>query len=254
MEKVTLESGSVYEGDLLEGNPHGKGKIIYTDGTVYEGDWIDGLPHGKGIVVMTNGDVYKGDLIKGAMTGKGKRKYADDGVCSYIGDFVDGKPHGKGTMRFTDGNICEGDFANGVPCGETRWTFPNGLDIEEDEDEVEVEDTLSKQNVQQTTAKSDDEIKLIDPADTDDYDVVVNAQNEIMIVMYAREGNPLSPQAFRTTDGDILLKRNQNDIVIFDSLTSESFEHFTKVSTILINEIDNDGLSVNVYDAPLSDQ
>jgi len=237
-EKLTYENGAVYEGDVVDGQPHGKGKKTLDDTSAYEGDWIDGLPHGKGIFLYSIG-VYKGDFVNGEMTGKGKMKYADDGVSSYEGDFVNGKPHGIGKMIFNTGNICEGEFADGVPCGKSHWIFPKGLDIEDDEAESEA-------------SESDDD--SIAPVDPDDYDVVVNAADEIMIVIYAREGDPLSPQAFRTADKDILLKRNQNDLILFDSLPEESFEYFTKVSTIMVNEIDNDGLSVNVYDAPLSDQ
>jgi|GEM_PF-265577 len=125
-----------------------------------------------------------------------------------------------------------------------RRIFPKGLDIEDDEEEANEE----------TDSGSESEDDLNDPIDPDDYDVVVNAQDEIMIVMYEREGEPSSPQAFRTADGDILLKRNQDSLILFDSLPPETFEYFTKVSTILVNEIDDEGLSVHVYDTPLSDQ
>jgi len=37
--KLTNEDGSVYEGELAEGKPHGKGKMTYPDGRVEEGNW-----------------------------------------------------------------------------------------------------------------------------------------------------------------------------------------------------------------------
>ena len=40
--KVTFSDGTVYEGDLVNGKPHGKGKKTYKDGKVEEGDWEDG--------------------------------------------------------------------------------------------------------------------------------------------------------------------------------------------------------------------
>jgi hypothetical protein len=94
----------------------------------------------------------------------------------------------------------------------------------------------------------------IDIADPDDYDVVVNGADEIMIVIYEREGKPELPQAFRTEDKDIMLRRNANDIILFDSLPDESFEYFTKVDKILVNEIDEDGNSVEVYDVALLEE
>ncbi|MCL2186503.1 MAG: hypothetical protein FWB86_11755 [Treponema sp.] len=246
--KLILED-SVYEGDVVNYMPHGKGKKTFNDGSAYDGDWENGVPNGKGIFLFACGHIYKGDFSDGALTGKGKMKYADDGVCSYEGDYLDGKPHGVGKMIFSDGNICEGEFADGVPCGQSHWTFPKGLDIEDDENESQEEEPSSSGE----SSEESSEINLAAPVDTDDYDVVVNAQNEIMIVMYAREGNPDSPQAYRTADGDVILQRNKNDLIIIDTLTPETFEYFKKVSTILVNEIDNDGLTVNIYDVSILD-
>jgi hypothetical protein len=42
MEKITLDDGSIYEGETANGKPHGKGKQIWADGTVEEGQWKDG--------------------------------------------------------------------------------------------------------------------------------------------------------------------------------------------------------------------
>jgi len=238
--KLIMENG-VYEGDVVNYEPHGKGKKTFDDGSAYEGEWENGLPNGKGIYLFSCGHIYKGDFINGEMTGKGKTKYASDDVCSYEGDYVNGKPHGIGKMIFSSGNICEGEFENGAPCGQTHWIFPNGLDIEDDENE-------------ETDSGSESDDDLNDSIDPDDYDIVVNTKDEIMIVLYEREGEPSSPQAFRTADGDILLKRNQDSLILFDSLPPETFEYFTKVSAILVNEIDDEGLSVHVYDVPLSDQ
>jgi len=248
--KLILDDG-VYEGEVSNYIPHGKGKKTLTDGSVYEGDWADGYPNGKGIYLYACGHIYKGDFSGGAMTGKGKIKYVDDGVSSYEGDFDDGKPHGTGKMIFSDGNICEGEFTNGVPCGKSRWTFPKGLSLEEDEDETESESSEPEEDKTNSEA-SKINFDSADPADTDDYDIVVNKQDEIMIVMYAREGNPSSPKAYRTADKDILLKRNENDFILFDTLSPDSYEYFTKVSTILVNEIDKEGVTVNIYDASLS--
>ena len=40
--KLTLDDGSVYEGDVVGGKPHGKGKMIHPDGRVEEGNWKNG--------------------------------------------------------------------------------------------------------------------------------------------------------------------------------------------------------------------
>jgi len=47
--KKTYPNGDVYEGNLKDDQPHGKGKMTYIeDGRVYEGDWVDGKRNGKG--------------------------------------------------------------------------------------------------------------------------------------------------------------------------------------------------------------
>jgi len=54
MEKLTFKNGSVYEGEILDGKPHGKGKCIIkpvyeNEGDdEYEGDFVNGKLHGKG--------------------------------------------------------------------------------------------------------------------------------------------------------------------------------------------------------------
>ena len=53
-EKLTLSCG-IYEGETLNGKPHGKGKLTWQGETdldgvirIYEGDFVDGKMQGKG--------------------------------------------------------------------------------------------------------------------------------------------------------------------------------------------------------------
>jgi hypothetical protein len=73
-------NGGVYEGDIVNGEPYGKGKIIYDDGGFYEGDWKEGMKHGKGKMIFDDGLIYEGDWKYGQMSGKGKRTYPDGKV------------------------------------------------------------------------------------------------------------------------------------------------------------------------------
>ena len=43
--QITLADGSVYEGTLKDGKPHGQGKITSFNGCVYDGNWEDGKQH-----------------------------------------------------------------------------------------------------------------------------------------------------------------------------------------------------------------
>jgi hypothetical protein len=232
--KATSADGDVYEGDFVEGFLSGKGKKTFTDGTVYEGDFVEGIFNGKGKYTYTNGTVYEGDFVKGLFEGKGK--YTDVEGSVYEGDFKDDKMNGKGKITKTDGSVLECNFVDGLITGNARYTFPDNEDTQEET--TETEDNMGEM----------DDIDEIDP---DDYDIVVNASDEIMIVMYKREGDPLSPEAYKTADKTIVLKRNTNNLITFDSLPDETFEYFTRVNTILVNEIDDEGKSIHVYDVPL---
>jgi len=113
--KVTYDDGSVYEGDFVNGEFHGKGKFTWKeDGVtiIYEGGFVNGVFQGKGKKTWTdNGDCYEGDFFDGAQHGKGKLKYADGRV--YIGDYANGKRNGKGKMTYPDGKVEEGRFEDG---------------------------------------------------------------------------------------------------------------------------------------------
>jgi 1-phosphatidylinositol-4-phosphate 5-kinase len=74
--RVNYESGAVYEGDLLDGRWHGKGKISFPSGDTYDGEWSMGLRDGVGIYVYaTDGTVYEGDWKGGLKHGHGRLRY-----------------------------------------------------------------------------------------------------------------------------------------------------------------------------------
>jgi hypothetical protein len=41
---VTWANGTVYEGDFVNGMPHGKGRMTAADGSVFEGNFVNGKP------------------------------------------------------------------------------------------------------------------------------------------------------------------------------------------------------------------
>jgi len=110
--RIEYDDGSVYEGDLVNDEPHGKGKIKYsaTDDDpeiIYEGDFINGEPYGKGKKTwLDNGDKYEGDFVRGLQQGKGKMTWADGRV--YSGDYHENQRNGKGKMTYPNGKVEEG--------------------------------------------------------------------------------------------------------------------------------------------------
>jgi hypothetical protein len=110
---LTLEKG-VYEGDIANGKPNGKGKCIYKNGNTYEGDWVDGKRQGKGKSTSPM-CVYEGDFFDDKMCGKGKSIYFDNAI--YEGDYAESSRHGKGKMTNADGTVEEGNWKGGVFMG-----------------------------------------------------------------------------------------------------------------------------------------
>jgi len=145
--KFLDDDGNVYEGDYVNGKPHGKGKKTFTDGKVYEGDYDEGSESGKGKMTLLNGAVYEGDFMLGAPHGFGRSKEENGSVyhggwsngkksgrCKYTfanGNVYEGNwegedANGKGKMTLKNGNVYEGDFVNGKPHGKGKATYPDG--------------------------------------------------------------------------------------------------------------------------------
>jgi len=115
---IKLRNGSLYEGDLVNGKPHGKGKIISKSSDIYEGDFVNGKRHGKGKYTWVNGEVYEGDFVNDKRHGKGKYTWASGGV--YEGEWVKSKQEGRGKYTAPDGKVREGIFKNGKFLRELR--------------------------------------------------------------------------------------------------------------------------------------
>ena len=74
--------GGRYQGDTVDGIPHGKGRLLLPNGTRYDGEWKEGKPDGRGITIYPNGSAYKGDFKAGKQDGYGKYKGPDGKVTS----------------------------------------------------------------------------------------------------------------------------------------------------------------------------
>ena len=122
--KKTFSSGGYYEGDFVDGKWHGKGKVAWVEGDIYEGDWLEGKKHGKGKLTLANGEVYEGDFVENKQHGKGKKTYPEGSI--YEGDWLEGKKHGKGKLTLANGEVYEGDFVEDKQHGKGKKTYPDG--------------------------------------------------------------------------------------------------------------------------------
>lgn len=58
---VRLSSGSLYNGELFKGKPHGKGRLKESETGVYEGEFVHGYKFGIGKMFYNNGEFYNGE-------------------------------------------------------------------------------------------------------------------------------------------------------------------------------------------------
>jgi hypothetical protein len=75
-----MENLDHYEGYLLKGKLHGKGKLVKANGVIVEGNFKNGIPDGKVEITFPDGRVYqlelndgiviKEELVKGKKTQK----------------------------------------------------------------------------------------------------------------------------------------------------------------------------------------
>ncbi|ETW00218.1 hypothetical protein H310_07611 [Aphanomyces invadans] len=82
---ITFATGSAYNGQCVQGKPHGTGVCKYTNGDVYSGEWVHGARSGWGVCVFANGDVFEGEWTSNhvSLNGKGTLTMANGTVHAY---------------------------------------------------------------------------------------------------------------------------------------------------------------------------
>ena len=126
-----------YEGEVKDGQPHGKGTLFHPEnvsrkGTIYyEGDWLFGKQTGKGKTYWSLGSkMYEGYFVDGEFHGKGTEFGVDENgqdYISYEGDWVNGEYNGHGTQYNSNGSkFYEGEFKNGYRHGKGILYKSNG--------------------------------------------------------------------------------------------------------------------------------
>lgn len=96
--------GTIIESDLWESSLKPKsGKIIYPNQAIYEGEIVDRIPHGKGTLFFSTGGYCKGFFINGMLDGYGEALLQKQ--SRYLGNFTKGFPSGVGLLHLTDGTI-----------------------------------------------------------------------------------------------------------------------------------------------------
>ena len=130
--------GNKYEGEMINSQRCGKGKLIYFNpekyGTnvshlhhervSYDGDWKDNQKDGFGIEIISNGSKYEGEWKKNQKCGKGI--ITGIGEVKYIGAWKDDKRNGKGGVFWPDGSSYEDIYKDGSGIGQKIYKDSNG--------------------------------------------------------------------------------------------------------------------------------
>lgn len=109
---------SVYEGEMRDGRPNGKGRLEIRSGEMFEGEWVNGLLDGKGVHVDIAGNRYEGMFSAGEPNGEGR--YLSRTGEIFEGTFKDGLREGKGKTRLAGGTVYESEWDRGKEIGKTR--------------------------------------------------------------------------------------------------------------------------------------
>ena len=129
------EPGSGFDPAAGDGAITGRGKLVWrvrgsasydrrTIHSTYVGALVDGRPHGQGRMEKRSGEVAEGEWVAGRLHGRGLLVEADGTRTEAV--FVDGRAHGEGRQTRPDGSIYRGGFRNGLRHGEATVRLPGG--------------------------------------------------------------------------------------------------------------------------------
>jgi hypothetical protein len=125
-----LPDGSIYEGEVIEGQPSGRGAITHWNGTHQQGEYRAGKMYRvSGTWIASDGTKevgtwnFDGDKSGGTITWKDGRVYKGDWK---IVENLPELPDGMGTMTWPDGRKYVGQFRNGTMEGTGKMTYPDG--------------------------------------------------------------------------------------------------------------------------------
>lgn len=131
-----------YDGELLNGEPHGRGTAVYEDGFIYSGNWSHGKPSNTsdGIIQLTPCSdktiiTYYG-ACKPSARGPtsdcttGKLVYTNNKLNNgvYTGGILNLKPDGHGTRIYESGDRYTGEYKLGSEHGYGEWLEISGGD------------------------------------------------------------------------------------------------------------------------------
>ncbi|MDB9517597.1 MORN motif-containing protein [Roseofilum reptotaenium CS-1145] len=137
--KCSYSNGDRYQGDFLNGRPHGVGVYIFFGGNRYEGNFLNGQPHGQGVLIRADDTRFEGIFENGTLTGTANRPGT---IVFSTGEVYQGslelfpvpgnptrqtsRPNGRGVFIFPDSSRYQGEFFQGQILGQGILVRPDG--------------------------------------------------------------------------------------------------------------------------------
>lgn len=103
---------STYVGALVDGRPHGQGRLVRRTGEVLQGAWAAGRLHGEAVRVEPDGVRTEANFIDGLAQGNGRQTTPNGAI--YEGGFRDGLRHGEASVRLPGGAVYTSRWRDGV--------------------------------------------------------------------------------------------------------------------------------------------
>ncbi len=100
---------------------------------------------------------------------------------------------------------------------------------------------------------------MTEKEDFETFDFVVNDEDEVMLLLYEREGEPNHPSfSMSPAEGTAVLYRNDEDIIELSDIGSDIFDSLAEADKLLVCELsrtenEDDTEIVNAYEAEIVD-
>eukprot|EP00929_Paragymnodinium_shiwhaense_P000514 TRINITY_DN100756_c0_g1_i1.p1 TRINITY_DN100756_c0_g1~~TRINITY_DN100756_c0_g1_i1.p1 ORF type:complete len:297 (+),score=60.98 TRINITY_DN100756_c0_g1_i1:101-991(+) len=123
----TYDDGSVYIGQLVHGQRHGRG-VWRADMEQFEGQWERDQRHGFGRQLWEDGRLFEGYFEEGKFHGRGRMEWhSPEGLMIYEGEYVKDMKHGRGKYTWPDGRSYDGEWRDGMRHGRAVYSTCVGV-------------------------------------------------------------------------------------------------------------------------------
>jgi len=118
---ITYDEGSVYTGQMQDGQRHGCGLWHCRTGQ-YDGQWRFDMQSGSGRQTWSDGRIYDGQFKSGMFDGVGRMTWhTQKGSLTYEGQYVEDLKHGRGKFVWADGRSYDGEWQKGKRHGRGEY-------------------------------------------------------------------------------------------------------------------------------------